>query len=455
MIAQRAVLPDGERPVAVEVRDGRIAALHDPAGPLPAAASVVELAPDEVLLPALVDTHVHGNDPGRTDWEGLATLTASAAAGGIGTLVDMPLNCVPATTSPAAMAAKQAACPAPAVDIGMWGGAVPEALDGLEELTRAGILGAKAFMLDSGIAEFGALSDDADLERAMRVLATADLPLLVHAEDADEAAAAPQPRATQRYADLLAARPPQCEVRAIERLVALAARTGAHVHVVHVTAAEALATIAAAQADGVHLTAETCPHYLALCAEELPDGNPAVKCFPPIRERHHQDALWAALAHGTLSLIASDHSPSPWALKDTGDLATAWGGIASLQVALPVVWTQARRRGVPLTDVVRWMASAPADLAGLPQKGRLAPGADADLTVFAPDATFTVDGRQLHHRHPQTPYEGMQLAGVVRQTWVRGQLAVPGGEPRGRWILREQPAGEPASTSGATLESSR
>lgn len=450
VIAGRAVLPGGEQPAVIVVRDGVIDDVLDPAAPRPAAREVLELAADEVLLPALVDTHVHGNDPGRTAWEGLATLTASAAAGGIGTLVDMPLNCVPATTSPAAMAAKQAACPVPSVDIGMWGGAVPEALDGLEELAHAGILGAKAFMLHSGIDEFGALSSDADLERAMEILAAADLPLLVHAEDAEEAAAAPQPPAgTLRYADLLAARPPSCEVRAIERLAALAARTGAHVHVVHVTAAEAIDVIARAQADGTRLTAETCPHYLALCAEDLPDGDPAVKCFPPIRERTHQDALWAALQAGTLSLVASDHSPSSWELKDTGDLATSWGGIASLQLALPVVWTQARRRGIPLATLAQWMAAAPAELAGLPQKGRIATGCDADLTILAPEATFTVVGAQLHHRHPQTPYEGHELQGVVRRTIVRGRTADPDGPPHGEWLLR-RPDGTTGPAARAT-----
>lgn len=435
-------MPEGERGAAVVVRRGRISAILDPHGPLPPAARVLRLAADEVLLPALVDTHVHGNDPGRTDWEGLATLTRSAAAGGIGTVVDMPLNCVPATTSRAAIAAKQAACPEPAVHVGMWGGAVPDALDDLADLAAAGILGAKAFMLDSGIPEFAALTRDAELERAMMILAAAGLPLLVHAEDADTVAAAPQPPAgTQRYADLLAARPPRCEVRAIERLAALAKRTGAHVHIVHVSCREAIEVIAAAQADGIRLTAETCPHYLALCAEELPDGDPRVKCFPPIRERAHQDALWDALADGTLALIASDHSPAPWHRKDTGDLATAWGGIASLQLALPVVWTQARRRGIPLARLAQWMAAAPADLAGLPAKGRIAVGADADLTIFAPAATFTVRGDALEHRHPHTPYEGHELHGVVRGMLLGGELAGQPESPRGRWLLRDPASG--------------
>jgi allantoinase len=434
VLAGRAVLPDGERPAAVVVRDGRIAELLDPAGPLPPARRTVRLADGEVLIPGLVDSHVHANDPGRTSWEGLRTLTTAAALGGITTVVDMPLNCIPATVDPAAVAAKRDACPDPVVDVATWGGAVPEALDGLPALLGAGVVGLKAFMVDSGTDEFSALTDDAGLERAMHAARDAGVPLLVHAEDAEVCAAAPRPHPTA-YAGLLAARPVAAETRAIERLVRLAGATGAHVHVVHVTSAEGVALLRAAQAAGIDATGETCPHYLALDADGLPDADPRVKCFPPIRGRRHQDALWAGLADGTLSAVVSDHSPAPWAMKDTGDLATAWGGIASLQIGLPVVWTAARERGVALADVVRWMSAGPAALAGLGAKGSIAPGADADLAILDPDATLTVRGAELAHRHPETPYEGRVLHGVVRSTFLRGVEVSPTA-PHGAWLSR-------------------
>lgn len=468
VVAARAVLPEGERPAAVVVRGGRIAAVLDPSGPLPEAARTVRLADDETLLPGLVDSHVHANDPGRTSWEGLRTLTTAAALGGITTVVDMPLNCLPPTVDPAAVAAKLAACPDPAVDVATWGGAVPEHLDGLPELLGAGVLGLKAFMVDSGTDEFTGLTGDDGLRRAMTAARAAGVPLLVHAEDAETCAEAPRADPVA-YAGLLAARPVAAETRAIERLIRLAAETGAHVHGVHVTSEEGVALLRSAQQDGVPITGETCPHYLALRAEELPDGDARVKCFPPIRGARHQDALWAGLADGTLCAVVSDHSPAPWELKDTGDLHTAWGGIASLQVGLPVVWTAARGRGVPLTDVVRWMAAGPATLAGLdgarpaaarecadascatadapasaapdatpgglPRKGAIVVGADADLVAFAPEATFVVRGAELAHRHPETPYEGRELHGVVRTTWLRG-LEISPAAPHGAWVLR-------------------
>lgn len=448
IVAGRALLPGGERAAVIELRDGRIAAIHAPGDALPAARATTELAADEVLTPALVDTHVHGNDPGRADWEGLASLTAAAAAGGIGTLIDMPLNCVPATTDPAAAQAKRDACPQPAVDVGMWGGAVPENLTELPALLGAGVFGLKAFMLDSGVVEFAALPGDDQLRRAMQAVARAGVPLLVHAEDAEEVAAAALP-GPERYLELVASRPVVTEVRAIERLAALAAETGAHVHVVHVTSAEGVATIARAQAAGTNLTGETCPHYLALEAGQIPDGDARFKCFPPIRERRHQDALWAGLAAGTLSLVASDHSPAPWSLKHTGDLRTAWGGIASLQLSLPVTWTAARTRGVALSSVIAWMATAPARLAGLPSKGQIAVGGDADLVAFAPEASFVVDPEALLHRHKETPYAGHELFGVVRRSWLHGQLVDPAA-PRGRWLTPPRAAATGATASTAT-----
>lgn len=459
VVADRAILPgDGtaagavEQPAAVAVTGGKIVAILDPLGPLPPAKTVEHLAGNEVLIPALVDSHVHANQPGRTHWEGLETLTAAAAAGGIGTVCDMPLNCIPATVTPEAVQAKVDSCPAPAIDVTTWGGAVGGRIDELPDLLAAGVWGLKAFMVDSGVIEFPALLDDDGLRMAMAATANAGVPLLVHAEDAEEAAAAPQAIATNSYAKLLASRPVACEVKAIERLARLMdGIPGAHVHVVHVTSAEGVAAIATAQAAGLNMTGETCPHYLLLNAEILPDADPTVKCFPPIREKHHQDALWQGLQDGVLSLIVSDHSPAPWPLKNTGDLGTSWGGIASIQLSLSIAWTAAHRRGIPLAQVVHWMGAAPADLIGLPQKGRLAVGADADLVAFDPGASQTVIGAHLLHRHPQTPYEGRRLRGVVRQTWLRGTPVNPD-TPHGQWLMRPAVLADPGPTPRAVAE---
>lgn len=452
VIASRAILPGGEGSAAVEVRAGRIAGVHPLGGPLPPARETVRLTDREVLLPGLVDSHVHANQPGRTHWEGLESLTAAAAAGGITTVTDMPLNSIPATVTAESVAVKRDSCSVPAIDVTLWGGAVGGRLEDLPDLLAAGVWGLKAFMVDSGVVEFPALMDDDGLILAIAATAAAGVPLLVHAEDAETAATAPQAINTNLYSALLASRPVACEVKAIERLAALMEGIpGAHVHVVHVTSAEGVAAVAAAQAAGLHLTAETCPHYLLLHAELLPDADPTVKCFPPIRERRHQDALWAGLQDGTLSLIASDHSPAPWPLKNTGDLGTSWGGIASIQVSLPVTWTAAKRRGIALADVVGWMATATADLVGLPQKGRIAIGADADLVAFDPDATFTVVGAELRHRHPQTPYEGRVLSGVVNRTWLRGRLVDPAA-PHGEWLMRSAPRASLAADAGAVAE---
>ncbi|MDO9355547.1 MAG: allantoinase AllB, partial [Solirubrobacteraceae bacterium] len=366
------------------------------------------------------------------------------------TVVDMPLNCIPATTTPEAVQGKRDACPTPAVDVGMWGGAVAGGLAGLPELLRTGVHGAKAFMIDSGVDWFDALETDDGLRDAMRACATEGVPLLVHAEDAAEAAAAPFPTAV-RYLDLVRSRPPSCEVRAIERLAALAQETGAHVHIVHVTAAEAVEALASAQAAGIHITGETCPHYLHFAAEDIPDADPRFKCFPPIRDRSHQDALWAGLHAGTLSLIVSDHSPAPWAIKDTGNLATGWGGIGSIQVSFPATWTSARERGIPLERVVGWMATAPAAMAGLASKGRIEVGLDADLVAFAPDASFTVRGTELLHRHPQTPYDERRLFGVVRETWLRGRRVDPS-TPHGGWLMRDTSVAEPPAAAVPSID---
>ncbi|MGY1594034.1 allantoinase AllB [Geodermatophilus sp. SYSU D00708] len=432
--ARRVVTPEGERAAAVHTEGGRIAAVTDFAD---APSGAVTLADDEVLLPGLVDSHVHVNEPGRTEWEGFATATRAAAAGGVTTIVDMPLNSVPPTTDVAALHVKrQAAEGQVAVDVAFWGGAVPGNLGRLRPLHEAGVVGFKCFLLDSGVPEFPPL-DDAGLRAALSELAAVDGLLIAHAEDAGVIAAAPDP-AGPSYAAFLASRPEAAEESAIAGLVAAARDTGARVHVVHLADADALPLLRRARAEGVRITVETCPHYLTFAAEEVPDGDTAFKCCPPIRETWHREALWAALADGEIDLVVSDHSPCTPDLKrlDVGDFGLAWGGIASLQVALPAVWTGARARGIPLTDVVRWMAGAPARLAGLPGKGAIAAGKDADLVAFAPDERWTVG--ELAHRNPVTPYAGRSLVGRVRRTWLRGEPV--DGSPRGRLLDHGGPA---------------
>jgi allantoinase len=431
--AQRAVIDGVVRPAAVLVAGERIEAVLPV--DLPVEARDVVLADDEVLIPGLVDTHVHVNEPGRTEWEGFATATRAAAAGGVTTIVDMPLNSLPPTVDVAALEVKRAAAAGQcAVDVGFWGGAVPGNAGGLAALHDAGVFGVKCFLLDSGVAEFPPLVGD-ELLAALSAVAAYDGLLLAHAEDGDLV----RPAAGRGYPDFVASRPPAAEDGAIEGLLRLARETGARVHVVHLSSASALPPLAAARAAGVRVTVETCPHYLALTAEEVPDGDTRFKCCPPVREAANQDVLWQGLLDGVIDMVVSDHSPAPAALKHLdpadpacGDFGAAWGGIASLQIGLPVVWTQARRRGIGLADVVRWMTERPATLAGLARKGRIAAGCDADLAILAPEATFTVG--ELHHRHPVTPYAGRELSGVVRGCWLRG--APVDGQRRGRLLCR-------------------
>ena len=434
--APRVVTGAGETAACVAVRDGRVAAVAPLAAGL-AGELTVTLADDEALLPGLVDTHVHVNEPGRTGWEGFASATRAAAAGGVTTILDMPLNSIPPTVDLPALQAKREAAEGQAhVDVGFWGGAVPGNLGELPALHDAGVFGFKCFLVDSGVEEFPQLRPG-DLEGYLRVLAGLGSPLLVHAEDARVVAAAP-PASGRRYADFLASRPGEAEDLAVAQVVEAARRTGGRAHVLHLSSADALELLAGARRDGLAVSAETCPHYLTFDAESIPDGATLLKCCPPIREAANRERLWWGLADGVLDLVASDHSPCPPERKHlaSGDFGTAWGGIASLQLSLPAVWTAARARGHRLADLARWMAEGPAALAGLPGKGRIAVGADADLCVFAPDASFVVDPARLRHRHPVTPYAGRTLTGVVRSTWLRGR-EVSGDHPHGRLLARD------------------
>ncbi len=421
---ERVITPEGERAATVLFRDGIITGLAAYPDAPPGART---LAPDEVLLPGLVDSHVHVNEPGRTEWEGFATATAAAAAGGVTTIVDMPLNSIPPTVTVPALRAKQSAAAGQlAVDVAFWGGAVPGNVADLRPLHEAGVAGFKCFLLPSGVDDFAPL-DSAQLGAAMTEIASFGGLLLAHAEDPDVIAAAPAAHG-RRYADFLGSRPPEAEQQAITTLLEQARRTGCRTHIVHLASAAALPAVRAAQAAGLPVTAETCPHYLTLRAEDIPDGATQFKCCPPIRDDANRDGLWAGLLDGTIGCVVSDHSPCTVAAKglDTGDFGAAWGGIASVQLGLPAVWTEAARRGIGLDRVAGWMAAAPAALAGLADRGAISPGRRADLCVLAPDETFVVDPATLRHRHPVTPYAGQTLRGVVRQTWLAGRPAGPG-----------------------------
>jgi allantoinase len=407
------------------VRNGTVTDIA-PAGSALMGKSTVLLADDEVLIPGLVDTHVHVNEPGRTEWEGFASATRAAAAGGVTTIIDMPLNSIPPTTSVSALEIKRAVARDQIfVDVGFWGGAIPGNREHLRPLYDAGVFGFKGFLIDSGVDEFPALSAD-ELEQDLAELAKIDALMLVHAEDPQVIDTATQ-RSGARYSDFLASRPSEAENVAIAEVIARARVTGARVHILHLSSAGALDSIAAARRDGLSISVETCPHYLTLVAEDIPDGATVYKCCPPIREAANRDRLWDGLRAGTIDCIVSDHSPSTREAKQPpgGDFAVAWGGISSLQLGLSLIWTEARERAIPLDQVVHWMSGAPAGLAGLTAKGRIAVGADADFAVFAPDETFTVDARTLKHKNHVTAYDGKRLRGRVRATYLRG-VAVDG-----------------------------
>ncbi|KJK38665.1 allantoicase [Streptomyces variegatus] len=433
----RVITPEGTRAASVAVTDGRITAVLPHDAPVPESARLEDLG-DHVLLPGLVDTHVHVNDPGRTEWEGFWTATRAAAAGGITTLVDMPLNSLPPTTTvPHLRTKQQVAADKAHIDVGFWGGALPDNVKELRSLHEAGVFGFKAFLSPSGVDEFPHLERD-QLARTMAEIAAFGGLLIVHAEDPHLLSSAPQ-RGGPKYADFLASRPRDAEDTAIARLIREAKALDARVHVLHLSSSDALPMIAQARAEGVRVTVETCPHYLTLTAEEVPDGASEFKCCPPIREAANQDLLWQALADGTIDCVVTDHSPSTADLK-TDDFATAWGGISGLQLSLAAVWTEARRRGHGLEDVVRWMSTRTSELVGLDdRKGAIAVGRDADFAVLAPDETFTVDPVALQHRNHVTAYAGRTLHGVVKSTWLRGQRIVADGEftePKGRLLTR-------------------
>jgi allantoinase len=433
---RRVLTESGFRPGAVLISGEKIAAVVGP-DEVPAGAETRECG-DYAVMPALVDTHVHVNEPGRTSWEGFETATAAAAAGGIGTIVDMPLNCSPVTTSRAALETKLAAIGGKlAVDAAFWGGLVPGNLADLEPLAAAGVVGFKCFLTHSGLDEFPNVTR-ADLDAAMPVIKSLGLPLIVHAE-LDPCGAADGD--ARRYATYLASRPGEMELRAIRLLIELCRRHGTRTHVVHLSCADALEEIEAAKGEGLPFTVETCPHYLTFAADEVPDGATGFKCAPPIRTAENRERLWAGLGRGAIDFVVSDHSPCLPELKkaEAGDFLGAWGGIAGLQFVLPAVWSGAKRRGYALEDVARWCARNTADFVGLP-KGRLEKGRDADVLVLDDAEPFDPDAGLVRHRHRDTPYLGRRLRGEVAALYLRGTVIEEEGRlapaRRGRRLLK-------------------
>ncbi|MBA2341098.1 MAG: allantoinase AllB [Pyrinomonadaceae bacterium] len=410
---------------AVWISNGRIqnvVSLSD----VPAGVHVEDLG-DSVIFPGLVDSHVHINEPGRTEWEGFITATRAAAAGGITTLVDMPLNSTPVTTTARALNEKLSAARDKLwVDCGFYGGFVPGNSHDFEPLIKAGVLGFKAFLIHSGIDDFPNVTE-ADLREGMPILAKHNIPLLVHAElDCGQNKSAHSHAADARsYQGFLSSRPAVWEMDAIRLMIDLCREYTSPVHIVHLSSADAVPLIREAKAQGLPLTVETCPHYLTFSSEEIADGDTRFKCTPPIREKENQERLWQALEAGVIDFIVSDHSPCTPELKllEQGDFQAAWGGIASLQFGLPAVWTEARQRGYSLNDIARWMSGRPAEFLGLGnRKGSIAKGFDADLVILDSDANFTVDPSNTYHKNKVTPYQGKTLQGVVRKTYLKGQL---------------------------------
>jgi allantoinase len=443
--AGRTFLGGSFRPAAVVIEGGRIADVVGERDRVRDARAV--LVPDEaVLLPGLVDSHVHVNEPGRTEWEGFRSATLAAAAGGVTTIVDMPLNSLPPTTTAEALAIKRAAAAASAyIDVGFWGGAVPDNLGSLAPLHAAGVYGFKCFLSPSGVDEFPHL-DRAQLLVAMEEVAALGSRLIVHAEDPE--LLGPEGALGRGYDAFLASRPPASEASAIQAVIDAARRTGARAHILHLSDGNSLPTIRAAKAEGTALTVETCPHYLTIVAEDIPDGASEFKCCPPIREAGNQDLLWQGVVDGTIDAIVSDHSPSTVDLKRSGggDFGLAWGGIAGLQVGLSAVWTEARARGIPLETILPLFTTGPASVAGLTGAAVIEPGAPAHLTVFGVDDPFPIDAAQLLHKNPITAYDHRVLTGRVRRTWLHGAVIydvteggpgeAPGfrGAPRGRLL---------------------
>src|SRR6185436_19687265 len=430
---RRVVTEHSVGPASVHVTRGYISSIsifED----VPAGTELIEAAPESVVMPGLVDTHVHVNEPGRTDWEGFETATRAAAAGGVTTIVDMPLNSIPATTTLDGLNAKLAAAQGKLqVDAGFWGGVVPGNKGELSKMWEAGVVGFKCFLIPSGVDEFPNVTEN-DLREVMPELARLGATLIVHAEVPGPVDAACCNAASdvnsRAYNTFLRSRPRAAENQAIDLMIRLSRETGCRFHIVHHSSADALPALRAAKSSGLPITVETCPHYLHFAAEEISDGATEFKCCPPIRERENREQLWEALRDGTIDMVVSDHSPCPpdMKLQKQGDFMNAWGGISSLQLRLPIIWTEAKARGFDLAHLVEWLCAAPARQVGLAVKGSLKAGADADVIIWNPEAVFRAGADMIHHRHKLTPYAGEELHGVVEKTFLRAQMVYDGGE---------------------------
>ena len=443
-LSQRVITPDGIRAAAILVEGEQIQAVVSP-NQVPDPYQILDFG-ESTILPGLVDSHVHINDPGRTDWEGFETATRAAAAGGYTMLVDMPLNCLPATTSVAALQSKRAAAQGRCrVDWAAWGGVVHDNQSDIEALAAAGVPGFKCFLINPGIDGFTMVTEE-QLRAALPHIVQTGLPLLVHAElpgAIDRATNAMANGDWTRYSTYLQSRPEEAELDAIRLMLSLCREYGFRLHIVHLSASRALPELSAARAEGLPVSVETCPHYLHLSAETIPDRATLCKCAPPIRSRENCEKLWHGLKNGTIDMVVTDHSPCPPAMKRLleGNFQTAWGGIAGLSVALPLMWTEASRRGFTLVDVVHWMAEGPSRLAGCEtRKGRIAAGYDADFVVFDADREFVVTEDKLYYRHPVSPYLGETLRGVVKATYLRGDCVFAEGEFPGEPAGREYAA---------------
>jgi len=436
--SQKVLTLEGEKPAAILIKGEKILDVVS-------IENIPENCPNQdmgnnVIMPGLVDAHVHINEPGRTDWEGFETATKAAAAGGITTIVDMPLNCIPVTTTVDALNQKIIATKDQLwIDCGFYGGLIPDNIQDLESLADAGVLGFKAFLSPSGIDEFPNISEK-HLREALPILAKKGIPVLVHAE-LENGATSSEENKTYKY--FQESRPKSWENNAIKLLIQLCREFNVHIHIVHLSSADILPEIAQTRKDGFPLTVETCPHYLHFSSERISDGDTRFKCAPPIWNGENRENLWAGLEEGIINFITSDHSPCTPELKnlEAGNFEKAWGGISSIQFALPVIWTECKQRGYSLEQLINWMSKQPAKFVGVDDlKGQISPGFDADLVCWNPDKKYIIKKEAIHHKNKLTPYEGESLYGVVNATFLRGQKVYENGQflgnPKGKIILK-------------------